>query len=153
MADHLTKQIRDRIIAILKTPGLPTTGQNVFKSGAYALSRNALPGLIVTLSSEAIAPSTAPAPRKMERSLNVNVEIILESDPADDEDDIDGPTSQILKEVEVALAMPVSGPWTSLTERGVVRTTDSSSQRPVGRAMIVYQALYYAREDQPDVRV
>jgi hypothetical protein len=149
MAAHVRKQIREAIAGAIT--GLTTTSTRVFQSRVHKLEATDLPCLLVQTQSETVTAIEMTCPRKLERVLTVEV-VAVAKGVADVDDTLD----QISKEVEVALAMPVSAlsglaQGTDLT--GVEIEMDGGSEQPVGKATLRYQVLYYTEENAPDVAI
>mgnify|MGYP000246369384 CR=1 FL=1 len=72
MADHLHKQIRDKVETLLT--GLSTSGARVYANRLQPLLDANLPGLRISADSETAAPQTIHAPYLQERTLNVAIE-------------------------------------------------------------------------------
>ena len=105
MANHLRRQIRERIVS--DVTGLSTTGSNVFEGRVYPVEESKLPCLLVYDSEESIEVQTlSPAgSRSMMATLNVVIEGYANGgDGATVLDTLAG----IQKEVQIALAGDVS---------------------------------------------
>lgn len=147
MANHLRRQIREAIVTALT--GLTTTGARVFASRVYPLEAADLPGLLITTLSELSGPIDMGEPRTLERSVTLEVAAIAKSTA-----DLDDVLDQICKEVEVALAMPVTalaGIAKSITLTATDIEVMGSGEQPFGRARLSYTVDYYAAENAPDV--
>jgi hypothetical protein len=145
MADHVRKQIRDAIAA--KLTGLATTGNNVFVDWAYPLERASLPGLLIRTLPESSQPITMPAPRRYQRSARFAVIVIAQLDS-----NVQDAVDQICKEVEIALAMP-NGIAAAKAMTLLATQPDFSGEgiKPVGRAAMTYECVYYTAENAPDI--
>lgn len=148
MADLVAVQIRDAVAALVT--GLATTGTRVFigADALYPLADNALPGIKVLLGPETIEPVSMPAPRRLRHMRSVDVIGCARKNA-----DVDAELGQINKEVRVVLAMPLAGPWTTLTPASVVPMLDVTTEQPKGEIRMRYEAEYYTREGVPDVRL
>lgn len=145
MTTHVRQQIRDAVVTAVTS--LATTGANVFTSVVYPLETAALPGIIVRLAGESVQPITAPAPRRQQRTLRVEVVAC-----AEDNADIDAALAAIALEVEAALAMPAAvGPWKALTLASLSSRLDGSTEKVRGQLVLGYDAEYYVRENAPAV--
>jgi hypothetical protein len=147
MANHLRRQIREGIATAIT--GLTTTSTRVFQSRVYPLEVADLPGLLVRSSSEVVEVMTIHAPRLQQRSVNVEVVAVARA-VADLDDTLDG----ICKEVEIALAMPISalaGIAKNVTLAGTEIELTGGAEKPVGTATMTYVVEYFALENAPDV--
>jgi hypothetical protein len=147
VANHLRRQIREGIGAAVT--GLTTTSTRVFQSRVYPLEVADLPGLLVRSSSEVVEVLTIHAPRMQQRSVNVEVVAVARA-VADLDDTLDG----ICKEVEVALAMPISA-LAGIAKNVTLASTEieltGGAEKPVGMATMTYVVEYFALENAPDV--
>jgi hypothetical protein len=147
MADHVRKQIRDAVVTALT--GLTTTGANVFASRVYPLQATELPALRVYAQSESVEPMTIHAPDVLERLLRVQIESVCKAN-----EDLDDLLDQICKEVEVALAWPVTG-LASLAKGAALTTVEiemaGGAEQPVGVCRMLYDVSYYTNVNAPDV--
>jgi hypothetical protein len=96
--------VRQQILAAIKTAitGLGLTGSNAFLSRVTLLQPSELPALIVRAGDDALAGRSGPAPRLMERTFVVDVEVYVRAT-----DGLDAALNAIFAQVEPALAMPV----------------------------------------------
>lgn len=127
--------------------GLTTTGANVFRSRVDPLQRKELPALIVRWpqATEDISADSFPAPRITDRTLRIEVAAVVATKDAFDADLI-----QIRSEVEVALAMPIAGPWKHITLRRVDFTLTGTAEQPTGEVSMLYEARYFVVENAPE---
>jgi len=143
MANHVRQQCRDRIVALVT--GLATSGSNVFTNVVYDIERLSLPAIGVTEGDERRDAATMPAPRIFDVQSDFDVMLY-----AEDSTDPEAKLDTMSKEVEVALAMPVSGPWKSLTQvSSSIQLEPAEKVR--GRRVLRYRAEYRIRENAPDV--
>jgi len=150
MANHLRRQIRERIAA--DVTGLSTTGSNVFEGRVFPIEESKLPCLLVYDSEEEIEMQTlAPAgSRSVQATLNVVIEGYCQGgDGATVLDTLAG----IQKEVQVALAGDVS--INSLAGDSAPVSADISlsgeGAKPSGSNRLTYQIRYGFAENAPDV--
>jgi hypothetical protein len=143
MADHVRTQIRDRMVTLIGTTA--TAGSSVITNRVYDIDRLSLPTISVEEGNESREPITMPAPRLFDVRSEFDVTIFVE-DNADCEKSLDG----IAKEIETALAMPVSGPWKCLTQIQSGQRLDGSAQKIRGTRILRYRADYLIRENAPD---
>ena len=101
MANHLRRQIRERIVS--DVTGLSTTGSNVFEGRVYPVEESKLPCLLVYDSEEEIEMQTlTPAgSRSVQATLNVVIEGYANGGSGSDVLDT---LAGIQKEVQVAMA-------------------------------------------------
>ena len=105
MANHLRRQIRERIVT--DVTGLSTTGSNVFEGRVYPIEESKLPCLLVYDAEESIEVQTlSPAgSRSVQATLNITIEGYANGgDGAAVLDTLAG----IQKEIQVAMAGDVS---------------------------------------------
>jgi len=150
MANHLRRQIRERIVS--DVTGLSTTGSNVFEGRVFPIEESKLPCLLVYDSEESIEVQTlAPAgSRSIQATLNVVIEGYANGgDGATVLDTLAG----IQKEVQVAMAGDVS--INSLAGDSVPVSADISlsgeGSKPAGSNRLTYQIRYGYAENAPDV--
>ena len=150
MANHLRRQIRERIVS--DVTGLSTTGSNVFEGRVYPVEESKLPCLLIYDSEESIEAQTlSPAgSRSMQATLNVVIEGYANGgDGATVLDTLAG----IQKEVQVAMAGDVS--INSLAGDSIPVSADISlsgeGSKPTGSNRLTYQIRYGFAEASPDV--
>ncbi|MCC7041109.1 MAG: hypothetical protein IT516_12445 [Burkholderiales bacterium] len=148
MANHLRRQIREAVGT--KLTGLTTTGSRVYQSRVYPVQNTELPCLLVFARSESVEAESVHAPRVLSRLLQIEVDAVTKATA-----DLDDTLDQICKEVEIALAPPVSGGLMNLVEDIVLRSTDielsGSAEKPTGVARMVFEVSYYHLDSTPDV--
>lgn len=149
MADHVAKQLRDAVMAALAN--LPTIGTNVFRErpGVRSLQDTEVPALLVYQSNEDVAfQGVSGSLQQRIQSLRVSVRV--KGSGADDTLD------QIRKEVEIALASPVtiSGILIYLKFSGMSEPEeDGSQEKLVIGADLNYSAEMYTNAEAPDILV
>jgi len=146
MANHIRQQIREAIATAVT--GLATTGARVYQSRVYPLETANLPALLVYSDSDTSEPMTIHAPRVLQRSLSVRVVAIAKAVA-----DVDDTLDKICKEVETALANPVSGLTMAktVTLTGTQLEMVGTAEQPAGAANMQYQIDYFNAENAPDV--
>lgn len=146
MANHLRRQIREAVGTAVT--GLTTTGSRVFQSRVYPAQSSDLPCLLVASKSETVEVLSIHYPRSLQRTLQLEI-IAVAKATADLDDTLDG----ICKEVEIALANPVSG-LASLARTITMVSTEmdyrGTAEKPVGSATMLYEVDYFAVENAPD---
>lgn len=146
MANHLRRQIREAIGTAVT--GLTTTSTRVFQSRVYPVQTTELPGLLIYTRRETSKPETIHPSRQIERFVFVDVEGVAKATS-----DLDDTLDLIAKEVETALAWPVSG-LVSLAKDISLRATEfdfEMGEKPTGRIRMTYQVEYWNVESAPDV--
>lgn len=146
MADHLRRQIRGAVTALLT--GLPTTGSRVYASRVHPLNESELPALRVYTDEEtATIAGMAGAGSLLERRLAVRVEAVVMAVSG-----FDDTADQISKEVESALAADYSlgglVKWMFLSR--ISQELSGEGDRPVALQVMTFEALYYAGANAPD---
>jgi hypothetical protein len=147
VANHLRRQIREAVATAVT--GLTTTGARVFQSRVYPVQTSELPCLLIATRGETSAPATVHSPRVIDRTVQLEVTAIAKAS-ADLDDVLDG----ICKEVETALAMPVTG-LASLARSIALASSDfelrGEAEKPTGSATLVFEINYFNLENAPDV--
>lgn len=147
MANHLRRQIREAVATRLT--GLSTTGASVHQSRVYAVQDSELPCLLVFTRSESIGETTIHAPKVVSRVLTLEIVAIAKANDA-----LDDTLDQICKEVEVALANPVTALEPLAESIGLVSTEyelSGAGEKPTGQATLLYEINYFTAENAPDV--
>lgn len=147
MANHLRRQIREAIATAVT--GLATTGSRVFQSRVYPVQTTELPCLLIYTRSETSTPLTIHPDRVLDRVLQLEIVAIAKA-TADLDDTLDG----VCKEVETALAMPLSalsGKGKSIQLVSTEIELSGEGERPTGQAVLTYQVDYFNQENAPDV--
>lgn len=145
MANHLRRQIREAAATLVT--GLGTTGARVYQMRIYPLQAAELPGLLVFTNDETAERVTFPAPSIFERRLELVIEGYARA-TSNLDDTLDG----IAKEVEIAIAgdQGFGGKAKSTTLRSTqVEMVDAD--QPIGMVRLIFDVIYMAREDSPDV--
>jgi len=149
MAAHTRQQVREAIGTALT--GLTTTGSRVFQSRAYPLETTDLPGLLIHTRSESSSASTIHGPSVIDRTLRIEVVAVAQATA-----DLDDTLDTICKEVEIALANPVSGLLAISVGMTVALTGTEielsvEAEQPLGKATLSYEVEYFTAENAPDV--
>lgn len=146
MANHLRRQIRERIAA--DVTGLVTTGSNVFQSRIYPLEDAALPCLLVYSTSEESEILNQGTPRLLSRTLNITIQGV-----AAETSDVDDKLDLIAKEVESALS--ADRDINSLAQDSFLTSTEieinADGAKTVGTLRLNYQIDYRVYDNAPDV--
>lgn len=148
MADHLRKQIRDKLETELT--GLGKTGSNVFPSRVYPMESAGLPGLVIFTGDEEVENETTTRPRLQRRELRVVIETYAKQvDTLDDELDAS------CNEIEKAIAADVT--LGGLSKDAYLESTEydltGEGNKPAGVARLEYIVTYTVRENAPDVAI
>jgi hypothetical protein len=146
MANHLRRQIRERIAA--DVTGLVTTGSNVFQARVYPLEDAALPCLLVYSTSEESEILNQGTPRLQARTLNITIQGV-----AAESSDIDDKLDLIAKEIETALS--ADRDINSLAQDSFLTSTEieinADGAKTVGTLRLNYQIDYRVYDNAPDV--
>ena len=146
MANHLRRQIRERIAA--DVTGLVTTGSNVFQARVYPLEDAALPCLLVYSTSEESEILNQGTPRLLSRTLNITIQGV-----AAESSDIDDKLDLIAKEIEPALS--ADRDINSLAQDSFLTSTEieinADGAKTVGTLRLNYQIDYRVYDNAPDV--
>ena len=146
MANHLRRQIRERIAA--DVTGLVTTGSNVFQARVYPLEDAALPCLLVYSTSEESEILNQGTPRLLSRTLNITIQGV-----AAESSDIDDKLDLIAKEIETALS--ADRDINSLAQDSFLTSTEieinADGAKTVGTLRLNYQIDYRVYDNAPDV--
>ena len=146
MANHLRRQIRERIAA--DVTGLVTTGSNVFQARVYPLEDASLPCLLVYSTSEESEILNQGTPRLLSRTLNITIQGV-----AAETSDVDDKLDLIAKEVESALS--ADRDINSLAQDSFLTSTEieinADGAKTVGTLRLNYQIDYRVYDNAPDV--
>ena len=146
MANHLRRQIRERIAA--DVTGLVTTGSNVFQARVYPLEDAALPCLLVYSTSEESEILNQGTPRLLSRTLNITIQGV-----AAETSDVDDKLDLIAKEIETALS--ADRDINSLAQDSFLTSTEieinADGAKTVGTLRLNYQIDYRVYDNAPDV--
>lgn len=147
MANHLRRQIREAVAGAVT--GLTTTGSRVFQSRVYPAQTTELPCLLIYTRSETSTPQTIHPDRALERVLQLEIVAVAKANA-----DLDDTLDLVCKEVEIALAMPLTALYGKGKTIQLVSTEielSGEGERPTGRAVMTYQVDYFNQENAPDV--
>ena len=146
MANHLRRQIRERIAADVTS--LVTTGSNVFQARVYPLEDAALPCLLVYSTSEESEILNQGTPRLLSRTLNITIQGV-----AAETSDVDDKLDLIAKEIETALS--ADRDINSLAQDSFLTSTEieinADGAKTVGTLRLNYQIDYRVYDNAPDV--
>lgn len=146
MANHLRRQIREAIATAVT--GLATTGSHVFQSRVYPLEDTDLPALLVLAETENTEAVTIHPHRTLQRTVTVDVIGVAKANA-----DLDDTLDAIAKEVEVALAPPVSALAGLAQDIGPPQTDivmDGTGEKPTGRVRLRFDVEYFTADNAPD---
>lgn len=150
MADHIRKQLRDKLQEILL--GLDTTDQHAFinRPRAYPLAETELPGLVIKLHDESAEPQTLKRPgRRIERVLNAVIDCYAKGDEAEDKLD------QMQLEIELAMVEDV-------TLDGLAKDSyfaqaddddDAEGDQPCWMRSLTFRIICHTADNAPDVAI
>lgn len=147
---HLRTEIRDRLIALLEAdPDLPP----VRKRPPSALRFEDLPCIVVMTRDESIGFKTAPAPRRMERALDLTIEAWvacqIDHDTGEVLNDPEADAEAVMARVEALLASDrkLGGLVHDLSPTGFAMSgEDDDGEVPLGMAALLVRATYHAQE-------
>lgn len=144
MADHLHKQIRDKIETALT--GLTTSGARVYPNRIQPMADANLPGLRIFADDESVEVQTMHAPYLMERALRLVVECCAKSTTA-----LDDTLDLMSKEVEIALATGITfGSRVLVPLYAGMSFDDDQSDKPVGVKRLNFTFTYSCMSNAPD---
>lgn len=146
MADHVRKQFR--AAAVTRLTGLTTTGARVFPSRVYPVQEAELPGLLVYTQSDAVEALTLDVPEFQQRATELRVEGLASVATG-----MDDTLDQISKEVEIALASPltVDGKSLAVTYLGCdVELRGPEGSRDMGAVVMRFSADLLTLASAPD---
>lgn len=144
MADHLHKQIRDKVETALT--GLTTSGARIYANRIQPMADANLPGLRVYADEETAEAQTMHAPHLQERTLRLVVECCAKSTTA-----LDDTLDLMSKEVEIALAAGIT--FSSRVYVPVyagMSFDDEQSDKPVGVKRLNFSITYACMNNAPD---
>ena len=148
MANHLRRQIRERIVT--RVTSLSTTGSRVFQSRAYPIEESKLPCLLVYDSEETVEIRSMGVLRGITSDLTVNIEGYCQGG--------DGATvmntlAAIQKEVQIAMQGDIN--INNLARDSYLISADASinaeATKPTGSVRMSYLVIYQYLENAPDV--
>ena len=146
MANHLRRQIRERVATMLT--GLSTTGSNVFQSHVYPLENADLPALCIYTQDEEIEVGAMGDPRVCHSTMTLIVDGYAQTSS-----NLDDQLDQIGKEVQVAMAGDTD--INNLVIDSYLSSVDISysgeGTSPIGVIRHNYSVLYRYAENAPDV--
>ena len=145
MANHLRRQIRERVATMLT--GLSTTGSNVFQSHVYPLENADLPALCIYTQDEEIEVGAMGDPRVCHSTMTLIVDGYAQTSS-----NLDDQLDQIGKEVQVAMAGDID--INNLVKNSYLSSVDISysgeGTSPIGIIRHNYSVLYRYAENAPD---
>ena len=152
MADHFAIQVRDSVIAAVT--GLATTGSRVYSAHTRddaLLFTGGLPGILVLTPREDVQKDGDLSTVFYQRTASIDLIAIVEKTAA--LPDIGDLVFQIAKEIEIALASPltVAGRQVQFYLSGSIETESSEQgDRLVAMLILPVQALYLTTAGVPD---
>ena len=144
MADHLHRQIRDKIETALT--GLTTSATRVYANRLQPMIDANLPGLRIYADDEAVEAQTIHTPYLMERALRLTVECCAKA-----ASNLDDTLDLMSKEVEIALAAGIT-----MSSRLYVPVyagmnyDDEQADKPVGVKRLNFVITYACMSNAPD---
>lgn len=151
MANHIRRQIRDRIVTLLT--GLSTTGARVYNTPVYALApSNELPCILVYTLSEDVSKPKFCHPGEIQRSIAVAIEAVATATTG-----VQDTLDQVCKEVEAKLATDFYLNALAKDAIALVRTEfdfqGADTPKPIGAARMSWVVPTETLEGVPDVVV
>ncbi len=148
MADHIRKQIRNAVIAKLKSANI--VGDRVFGNRARKIFRNECPCILIYTDKEP-AEVANEAPREFKRDLQLAVEIIVAGSASDDHD-VDDQIDDLAVKVEEAMTDDET--FGDLCADTVLGDTEmdiiEDGEKPIAAAKIVFSMPYFQYLPQKD---
>jgi hypothetical protein len=147
MANHLHKQIRDKVVTALT--GLSTTSTRVYANRTTIMADDNLPGLLVVLDDERADILTMHQPHAQDRHLSLSVDCCAKATSA-----LDDTLDQISKEVEIALAsgITIGSNALPLYYTGMAFETELAGKQ-VGVKSLKFSIPFTAMNNAPDVLI
>lgn len=151
MANHVRQQIREALGTVLS--GLTTTAARVYQSRIYPLEDGDLPCLLVATDQESITPQTSVANPVLERQLKITVRAVAKTTS-----NLDDMLDTMIKEVETAVnateaANTLGGLVTEITLENIEIELSAEAEKPVGQALMTFNATYYTQAAAPDISI
>ena len=147
MANHVHTQIRAALVAALT--GLTTSGARVYPNRLYALDAADLPGLRVFTDSEEITAESIHHPHVQARRLRLVVEACARANDA-----LDATIDQMAKEIEIALAGPLTvGTATLHPILTGIQYDDEAAGVPVGVKRLEFGLDDFTLNNAPDALI
>lgn len=146
MPTHVRTQARNLVATRLT--GLATTGANCFTNRVTTLQRSEVPGLSVSTGDEDIQRISMGTPRRLGRTVQIHVDMIVETDDAAEAADL---MDQIALEVETAMA---PGAWSDalfhdIAPRAINPVFDGEGHQIAGQLRLTFDAEYQTAEGSP----
>lgn len=139
--------VRQQILAGIQTAvtGLTLTGSNVFLSRVSLMGITGLPALNVRAGTDVLAGRSGPAPRLMERTLEVMVDVVVR-----DADGLDAAVNAILAQVEPVLAWPNAVPGAKvMTLTRIDEPQQAQGSQPLAVVVMHYDVSFQIVEGTP----
>jgi hypothetical protein len=150
MANHLRRQIRERIVT--DVTGLSTTGSNVFESRVYPIEESKLPCILVYDADEELTIDSSGSPREIASDLTVTIEGYAQGGSGKT---VMRTLNAIQKEIQIALSGDIR--VNNLARDSYLVSADASmnaeATKPTGTVRLSYLVIYQFKEDRPDVAV
>lgn len=144
MADHLHKQIRDKIKTALT--GLTTSGTRVYANRLQPMLDANLPGLRIMADEETSTALSIHSPYQQERILSLAVECCAKA-----ASNLDDTLDLMSKEVETALAAGITISSSVLVPVYTgMSYADEQIDKPVGVKRLTFSFTYTAMSNAPD---
>lgn len=144
MADHLHKQIRDKLETLLT--GLTTSGNRVYANRLQPLADANLPGLRIYADDERAEAQTIHAPYLLEHTLQIAIECCAKA-----VSNLDDTLDLMSKEVETAMAAGITiSSHVLVPVYTGMSFDDAQSDKSVGVKRLQFSITYTAMSNAPD---
>ena len=138
MSEH-RKQIRKAMVKILL--GRTLARENVFANRSLVNPSEGLPGINLYFTSEALDEHSS-APRKMKRTLNCDIEVIVDGKT---DDEVSDRLDDLLEQIERCLSADdtLRGTASDCILQSIDIESSAEGERPIGSAKMVWSVKYY----------
>lgn len=161
MTKHVRAQIRDAIVTMLSTV---LSDANIIRSPYRPLAESDLPCFIVysqspTTEASEIASMAGPTNRRLARTYNLNIDIVVQDGGESLEDIVDQHAAEIEAKLDEGIFLPNSDLLrltknmnliSSRLEFGRLANTESG-EVPIGRLTMTYRITYHTLTGTPTV--
>ena len=146
MAAHIRKQVRDYVVALLKTAAT-TAGNNVFSGRMLPLQNVELPAVKVDTLVENIQTLSIGVVRRLDRSLDLQIQMLVKKFKTYN-DDID----ELSRQIEVSLAgdNTLGGLVKYVNPSSFSMRFDEKSEYPAAEADMIFRVFYVTPINAPD---
>lgn len=143
---HVRQQIRTQLVTELT--GLAATGNRVYASRVKPVDDSKLPCLLVNTDEETVDAATVHAQGLLDRRLTVTVRALVKSATPDTALDT------IISQVETAIGnTDLNGLVKTLLLNAIEIDLDGEGEKPVGSAVLKFEANYMTQAATPDTAI